>query len=248
MASRRSSIVPYRPSRDRSHRSRARHFRSQRRKNFPLAAPLLILVIAFFAWAAFAPQAPAIAGALWSSVSQLVTTGEWLPPTMPQSVASTDNNSRLTGSARVIDADTIEIGDTRIRLYAVDAPEGAQRCYVGGSPKRCGASASDALEDWIAGRTVACIGFDTDPYGRTVATCRVGGEDVGRWLVQNGYAVAYRDFGEDYVCDEAEAERAGRGIWASVFIAPSQWRRLPEGQQDDPPGVRYNPGWPDACG
>ena len=188
-----------------------------------------------------------MAGALWSSVSKLVTTGDWTPPDFLQPVASSSSDGTLTGRARIIDADTIEIGDTRIRLSAVDAPEGAQRCYVDGSPERCGAHASDALESWIGGRTVSCIGIDIDPYDRTVAICSVGGEDVGRWLVRNGYAVAYRDFGDDYVCDEAEAARAGRGVWSSVFIAPWQWRRLPDDQQDAPPNGRYNPGWPDEC-
>ena len=34
----------------------------------------------------------------------------------------------LTGSHRVIDADTIEIGGERVRLSGIDAPERGQRC------------------------------------------------------------------------------------------------------------------------
>ena len=33
----------------------------------------------------------------------------------------------LDGRARVLDGDTLAIGDTRVRLYGIDAPETAQR-------------------------------------------------------------------------------------------------------------------------
>ena len=34
----------------------------------------------------------------------------------------------LTGDVRVIDGDTIAVGETRIRLEGIDAPETAQTC------------------------------------------------------------------------------------------------------------------------
>jgi endonuclease YncB( thermonuclease family) len=225
----------------------ARHFRSSRRKRTPLAAPLLILALAFFGWAAFAPQAPAIAGAVWSSVANFVTTGDWVPPIVPQSVASSSSDGPLTGRARIIDADTLEIGGERIRLLMIDAPESGQRCYVDGSPQRCGERASDALADWIDGRAVICVGSDRDRYDRLLARCAVDGADMGAWLVKNGHAIAYRRYGTRYICDEKRAADQNLGIWGTVFIAPETWRQLPDDQQDDPPSGRYNPGWPDAC-
>ena len=35
---------------------------------------------------------------------------------------------RLTGEIRVIDGDTIALGETRIRLFGIDAVEGDQPC------------------------------------------------------------------------------------------------------------------------
>ena len=248
MAPRRSSIVPFRPTRPRSYRSRARYFRSRRRKSFPLAAPLLILAIAFFGWAVFAPQAPAIAGAWWSSVSGFVMTGEWIaPPAIFDDSSSSSSDGTLTGRAVVIDADTIEIRGERIRLLMIDAPESGQRCYVDGSPERCGQRAANALDAWIAGRTVICVGDERDRYGRLLARCAVDGADMGAWLVRNGHAIAYRRYGTRYICEEKRAAEQNLGIWATDFIAPETWRQLPDDQQNDPPLGRYAPGWPDEC-
>ena len=188
-----------------------------------------------------------MAGALWSSVSKLVTTGDWTPPDFLQPVASSSSEGTLTGRARIIDADTIEIRGERIRLLMIDAPEAGQRCYVDGSPQRCGQRATSALADWIGGRAVICVGNDRDRYDRLLARCVVDGADMGAWLVKNGYAIAYRRYGTRYLCEEKRAAEQGLGIWGTIFIAPETWRQLPEDQQDDVPSARYSPGWPDGC-
>ena len=51
----------------------------------------------------------------------------------------------LTGIPRIIDGDTIRIGNTRIRLHGSDAPEARQTCTVGGKEWRCGQEATNAL-------------------------------------------------------------------------------------------------------
>ena len=38
----------------------------------------------------------------------------------------------VTGSPRVIDGDTIWIGETKIRLYGIDAPKAKQLCHRDG--------------------------------------------------------------------------------------------------------------------
>jgi endonuclease YncB( thermonuclease family) len=154
----------------------------------------------------------------------------------------------IAGRASVIDADTLDIHGTRIRLHAVDAPESAQPCFVGSDIVRCGQRAALALDRWIANRSVVCIERDIDRYGRVVASCTVGGEDMGAWLVRSGHAVAYRRYGADYVCDEAAAARERRGIWAMRFVEPAAWRRLDADRQRAAPARSYDPGWPGGCG
>lgn len=131
----------------------------------------------------------------------------------------------VAGTASVIDADTIEIHGQRIRLHAVDAIESSQRCTrPNGAEWRCGRDSALALADRIGRAPVACEVRDVDRYGRLVAICRQGDADLNAWLVENGWAVAYRRYGRDYVAHEGRARAAGRGIWASRFEMPWDWR------------------------
>ena len=132
----------------------------------------------------------------------------------------------IAGTATVIDGDTIEIHGIRIRLHAVDSIESRQRCFLpGGKTWNCGRDAAIALANKIGRAPVSCDVRDVDRYGRLVAVCRKGGEDLNGWLVASGWAVAYRRYGRDYIRQEDAARKANRGIWASDFMMPWDWRR-----------------------
>ena len=56
-----------------------------------------------------------------------------------------------------------------------------------------GMQSKEALEKEIGGAPVRCRVKAKDLYGRSVSQCSVPGiGDVGHWLVQHGYAIAYR--------------------------------------------------------
>jgi endonuclease YncB( thermonuclease family) len=131
----------------------------------------------------------------------------------------------VAGRTSVIDGDTIEIHGQRIRLFGIDAPESAQLCLTGDKRWRCGQQAALALDDKIAGRPVECAEKDRDQYGRIVAVCRAGDQDLNGWLVTEGWALAYRQFSTDYVDEEEAARAAGKGIWRGTFVPPWDWRR-----------------------
>jgi endonuclease YncB( thermonuclease family) len=131
----------------------------------------------------------------------------------------------LAGQASVIDGDTIEIHGQRIRLLGIDAVESRQRCIRGGRDWNCGKDSAFALADRIGRSAIDCRGVERDRYGRLVAVCFKGTEDLNRWMVEQGWAVAYRRYSTDYVAAEAAARAAGRGLWSSRFDMPWDWRK-----------------------
>lgn len=128
----------------------------------------------------------------------------------------------LTGPAKVIDGDSLEISGTRIRLVGIDAPEGRQDCQKNGGSWPCGASAIGALRSKLAGRIVTCIAVEFDQYDRVLANCEVGAENVNAWLVRNGWAVSFGGFYRE----ERQAKREKIGIWAGDFQRPQDWRDI----------------------
>jgi endonuclease YncB( thermonuclease family) len=119
----------------------------------------------------------------------------------------------IAGTIRVVDGDTIDVGQTRIRIHGIDAPERGQPCTtLGGQNWSCGDWVTRQVQDRYAGRQGRCTPLETDRYGRTVARCTVQGQDIGQVLVREGIAFAYRRYSQDYVADEVIAQSADRGI------------------------------------
>lgn len=132
----------------------------------------------------------------------------------------------IVGTAWVIDADTIELQGLRIRLEGIDGPEQEQHCKLAnGTWYPCGEEATAVLADRIDNRSIECRGDRLDRYGRTLAVCYLGSEDLNGWLVSRGWAVAYTQYSAVYFPQQAEARLAGRGIWAGSFEMPWDWRK-----------------------
>ena len=131
----------------------------------------------------------------------------------------------LMGQVSVIDGDTLELHGRRIRLHGIDAPESGQACQrASGGAWRCGQEAALALAREIGHAPVRCEGRSLDRYGRFIAVCFKGRQDLGRWMVAQGFAVAYRRYALDYVVEEDRAHRNHQGLWAGNFEMPWDWR------------------------
>jgi len=131
----------------------------------------------------------------------------------------------ITGPTIVTDGDSIKIAGQRIRIHGIDAPEAKQLCQREGEPWQCGRSATEALKGWIGDRPVSCEELDRDRYKRIVAKCLVDGQDLGEWMVLNGWAVAYVRYSYEYTRAEHFAKTGRRGIWAGEFEMPWAWRK-----------------------
>lgn len=132
----------------------------------------------------------------------------------------------IQGVASVIDGDTLEVRGSRIRLHGIDAPESGQVCRErDGSSWRCGQAAAFALSDKIGRTPVICEQLDMDRYGRVIARCFTNREDLNKWMVSEGWAVAYRQYSSEYVIDEDRARKAQNGMWRTEFDMPWDWRK-----------------------
>jgi endonuclease YncB( thermonuclease family) len=111
---------------------------------------------------------------------------------------------------RITDGDTVRLGDERIRLLDIDAPElFSPHCPAERVAAR---RAKSALTTILAGRMVT---IDREPspdrYGRTLARLVVGGTSAGDRLQAQGFALPYRP-GRD-AHRERIAHWCGPGDW-----------------------------------
>jgi endonuclease YncB( thermonuclease family) len=131
----------------------------------------------------------------------------------------------VSGSAVGLDEDSIAVQGKRMRLFGIDAPGLDQTCKRGGKTWACGRDAARALNQLVTGNTVRCRVIVEDKLRRlTVGDCTLGGESLSRWMVRNGWAVMNPRQTDAYADDEADAKEARRGIWASEFEMPWDWR------------------------
>jgi hypothetical protein len=95
--------------------------------------------------------------------------------------------------------------------------------------RRC---ARDHLTQRINGQSIDCSPEGSDSYGRTLAVCKIGTENLNAWMVHEGWAMAFVKYSTAYLNDEEHARRAQRGLWAGAFIAPWDWRYRDKGTEN----------------
>jgi len=131
----------------------------------------------------------------------------------------------ITGVPKIREGDQVQIGTSRIRLFGIDAPSVDQLCLNNSSERwTCGVAARDELVKHAGNKSWTCHVNSTDRRGRAIARCDVDGEDIQKWMVKNGWALAYVRASHDYEADEAAAREAKAGMWQGAFIAPWDWR------------------------
>ena len=133
--------------------------------------------------------------------------------------------SDVTGKAHVTDGDTVKIGDVRVRLHGIDAPEQKQKCRKAGQAWLCGRASTKTLSTLINNQVITCKGDRTDQYGRLIAVCYIETTDLNAAIVETGMAVASRKYSTQYVPNEQSARQNNRGIWTSDFVYPWDWRK-----------------------
>lgn len=147
------------------------------------------------------------------------------------------NSQKISGNPYVVDGDSLVMGDTKLRLLGVDAPELDQECSADGSLWPCGKQARAQLRRKINGQIVSCTTWGEDRYQRLLATCSANRVELNAWLVMSGWAIDYGG----YAREEGEARRNASGIWRGQFENPGEWRRLNRSQASAVPHTM--PSW-----
>ena len=160
-----------------------------------------------------------------------LTTGAFLSAILlpPVVIALTTPESgqpaMIAGLGHVIDGDTLEVGQTRIRLEGIDAPEMAQTCKSAtGESWDCGRKAAALLRTLAEQRDLACDRTGIDKYGRTLAVCYEDGVNVNEAMVRAGLAWAFVKYSTEFVAVEAEAKSRKIGVWQGAAEAPWDFR------------------------
>lgn len=132
----------------------------------------------------------------------------------------------ITGVGRVVDGDTLDVGQTRVRLEGIDAPEIAQTCRTAnGETWNCGVAAAAMLRKLAEHKDLACDRTGTDRYRRALATCFADGIDIDEAMVRAGLAWAFVRYSKAYVATEAEARKEKIGVWQGFAEPPWDFRR-----------------------
>ena len=131
----------------------------------------------------------------------------------------------IYGKAKIIDGDTIHIGNNKIRLHAIDAPETKQKCLKNGKKWSCGLESTRFLKDLIGKDEIHCDTKGQDRYNRYVGVCYKNNTDLNSEMVINGWAIAYTYYSLDYVEEEDIAKSKKVGIWIGEFEEPYLYRK-----------------------
>lgn len=149
--------------------------------------------------------------------------GVGLPGNLLGSAPREQSWSAVPADVRVLDGETLRLGDRTLRLRGLDAPDRGESCRTaGGAGFDCAAASADALARLIAGRTLTCEVQGSDSFGRGLGRCAAGGVDVNLAMVAAGFAVAAPGARGTLTAAEQEARTAGRGLWTSG--TPETWR------------------------
>ncbi len=131
----------------------------------------------------------------------------------------------IYGKAKIIDGDTIYIGNNKIRLHGIDAPETKQKCLKNGKKWDCGLKSYEYLKYLIGDNQILCDTSGRDKYNRYIGVCYKNYIDLNSQMVLNGWAIAYRYYSKDYIKEEEKAKLNKLGIWIGEFEEPYLFRK-----------------------
>ncbi|MCX7881322.1 MAG: thermonuclease family protein [Patescibacteria group bacterium] len=128
-----------------------------------------------------------------------------------------NKNNRINAKVvRVIDGDTFDTSDERIRLYEVDAPEYPNGCLS--------EEAKNRLKELLLNKEIAIEKINKDKFGRTLAYVYLNDIFINQSMISEGLAIYNKGkfFTEkSYLLQKEEdlAKKLKRGIFSSLCLS-----------------------------
>jgi len=140
-------------------------------------------------------------------------------------LASPVQAAEWTGKVRVVDGNTLVVGETQVRLFGSQAPHLDQTCRTRkGQVQHCGQLARQTLAILLRGIEVRCVSKGLDEQGRALAQCFAAWMDVGEEMIASGWALADPKTGAAYKRAEIFAKARYEGLWRTTFTRPWMWQ------------------------
>lgn len=152
----------------------------------------------------------------------LIVAGCWGPASRDKgkSAPRAEQVAGVVVCERVLDGDTFVSGETRVRLWGIDAPEKGQS-YADAARAR--------LKSLIEGKEVRLEQKDKDRYSRKVAIVYAGNTNINLQLVKEGLAwhyVRYAPAASDLAAAEKAARQKRKGLWKDKNpVNPYEFRK-----------------------
>lgn len=131
------------------------------------------------------------------------------PP--PKPIAPDDWEGTLLYRPAVTSSATFQSMGYTILIAGTEGLSPDQTCEFEGATWNCGERAMLAFRYWLRGRAPLCQVFPPAERQAVAAACRLGKQDVGAWLVSNGWAYAIS--GGGYEKAEEVARKAKMGMF-----------------------------------
>jgi endonuclease YncB( thermonuclease family) len=109
-----------------------------------------------------------------------------------------------------LESAVVEAMGRKVAIAGTESLPADETCDFEGERWPCGMRARTAFRMWLRGRALDCD-LPPDAGDEVTASCSLGRQDAGAWLVANGWARASP--GSRYAEAEAAARAAGKGIF-----------------------------------
>ena len=134
--------------------------------------------------------------------------------------------STSADEVKLLADNTLKYQGDKITLADISVPQATAKCQGDGKSWPCGAKATLRLNELIKSSSIRCTIIQKNDQ-MSLARCSIGEVDLGRQLVEEGWALTV-GMESEYTQAEQDARRTQSGIWRDEFSPPETWRQYPD--------------------